>query len=474
MVFSSAVFLFIFLPVTLVLYFVPLYKNRKKEIEKQNFILLVMSLIFYAWGEPVYIILMLISIFFNYNIGLDIAHKKSNGKHKRAKFIFICGVVFNLFVLGFFKYSGFIIENLNSVFGLSIENRELPLPVGISFYTFQILSYVVDVWLGKVKAQKKLIPFAAYITMFPQLIAGPIVQYSDIEKQLTDRNVTVEKFADGIIYFIRGLGKKVLFANTIGAVYTEISGFDFKEMSVVTAWIGIICYTLQLYFDFSGYSDMAVGLGKMMGFDFVRNFNYPYTAQSITDFWRRWHISLSSWFRDYVYIPLGGNRKGTVRTIINILIVWSLTGLWHGAQWNFIAWGAFYGVLLIIEKYVLKNLLPHIPQILRHIFTMIVVMIGWVLFSSSDLSSALSYISVMIGACGNAFFDNTALYLLMTNGFAIVLMSISSFGFFELTPTIRNEALATRLKSFGYIVIFILCVAYLISETYNPFLYFRF
>lgn len=474
MVFSSAVFLFIFLPVTLALYFIPIFENRKKEIEKQNFILLVMSLIFYAWGEPVYIILMLISIFFNYNIGLDIEYTKNKGKNKKAKFIFLCGVAFNLFVLGFFKYSGFVTENLNSIFGLSLENRELPLPVGISFYTFQILSYVADVWLGKVKAQKKLVPFAAYITMFPQLIAGPIVQYSDIEKQLTQRSVTVEKFADGIIYFIRGLGKKVLFANTIGAVYTEVTGYDFEKMSVATAWIGIICYTLQLYFDFSGYSDMAVGLGKMLGFDFVRNFNYPYTAQSITDFWRRWHISLSSWFRDYVYIPLGGNRKGTARTILNILIVWSLTGLWHGAEWNFIAWGAFYGILLIIEKYLLKNLLSHIPKVLRHILTMVVVMVGWVLFSSADLTSALSYISAMIGASGNAFFDNTALYLLMTNGFAIILMSVSSFGFFELTPSIRNEALAVRLKSIGYIIIFILCIAYLISETYNPFLYFRF
>lgn len=474
MVFSSAVFLFAFLPTALALYFIPLSRNGQREINKKNFVLLVMSLIFYAWGEPTYILLMLISIFFNYNAGIDIEHQFEKGRKKTAKFVFICALIFNLFVLGYFKYAGFITENLNSIFGLSLQNRELPLPVGISFYTFQIISYVADVYRGKVKAQISILPFAAYITMFPQLIAGPIVQYADIEKQLTNRTVTLEKFADGIIYFIRGLGKKVLFANTIGAVYTEILSGDIGKASMATAWIGIVCYTLQIYFDFSGYSDMAVGLGKMMGFEFVRNFNFPYLAESVTDFWRRWHISLSSWFRDYVYIPLGGNRKGDFRTIINILIVWSLTGLWHGAQWNFIAWGGFYGILLIVEKYLLKDILPKIPKLIRHILTMLVVMIGWVLFSSTDITSALSYLGAMFGVGGNVIFDSEASYLISSNGFAIILMSLSAFGFFDAMPKFRNKNVRVPLTCIVYILIFVLCIVYLISETYNPFLYFRF
>ncbi len=474
MVFSSSVFLFMFLPLTLAMYFFPLFEDKQRETEKRNLILLVVSLVFYAWGEPTYIILMLISIFFNYNIGIDIEHQFQNGKQGKARFLFICALIFNVFILGYFKYAGFVVENLNGIFGLSLENKELPLPVGISFYTFQILSYVIDVYLKKVKAQQKLIPFAAYITMFPQLIAGPIVQYSDVEKQLTNRVVTKEKFADGIIFFIRGLGKKVLFANTIGAVYTDISVSDTSEMSMATAWIGILCYTLQIYFDFSGYSDMAVGLGKMMGFEFVRNFNFPYTAISITDFWRRWHISLSSWFRDYIYIPLGGNRKGTARTIFNILVVWSLTGLWHGAEWNFVAWGAFYGVLLIAEKYLLKDLLRIIPIPVRRILTMVVVMIGWVFFSSTDINSAFGYLGAMFGVYGNVIFDSNASYLLMSYGFGIIIMCLSASGFFEKVPDLRNKYALVVCKSAGYTLIFILCIAYLISETYNPFLYFRF
>lgn len=474
MVFSSSAFLFLFLPLTLALYFLPISRDRQIEIKKRNFVLLAVSLVFYAWGEPTYIILMLISIFFNYNIGIDIEHQFQNDKPKRAKLVFILSIAFNLFVLGYFKYAGFVTDNLNSMLGFSLENKALPLPVGISFYTFQILSYVIDVYQKKVKAQHKLVPFACYITMFPQLIAGPIVQYSDVEKQLTERRVTREKFADGIIFFVRGLGKKVLFANTIGAVYTEVLTFGNDNISVATAWIGIICYTLQIYFDFSGYSDMAVGLGKMMGFEFVRNFNFPYTAISITDFWRRWHISLSSWFRDYVYIPLGGNRKGIIRTIINILIVWSLTGLWHGAQWNFIAWGAFYGILLITEKYLLKDVLRIIPIPLRKALTMVVVIIGWVFFSAEDIGSAVTYLQAMLGTAGNTLFDSTAGYLLMSNGFGIFIMSLSACGVFDSFPRPNNKNALVIATSVLYTAIFILCIAFLISETYNPFLYFRF
>ena len=473
MVFSSAAFMFAFLPITLLLYFVPVFRDERKETGKRNLVLCLVSLVFYAWGEPVHILLMLLSILFNYLVGLDIQKHRDEEKNSRALFIFC--LVFNLFMLGFFKYSGFFVNNINSLFGTSIEYNAPPLPVGISFYTFQILSYVIDVYKGELKAQKNIIYFGCYVTMFPQLIAGPIVQYSDIEKQLSERKVTSDGFVYGIRMFIKGLCKKVLFANTIGAVYTEIMGLgDIRELSVATAWIAVICYTLQIYFDFSGYSDMAIGLGKMFGFDFVQNFNFPYKADSIKDFWRRWHISLSTWFRDYVYIPLGGNRKGTLRAIFNTLVVWALTGMWHGAAWNFIAWGAFYGILLIIEKYLLSDILEKIPSFIRHIGTMIVVMLGWVFFSSETLGDALTLIGSMVGLNSNALLDSQAMYYLSCYGFAIAVMSLSSFGFFESVPEIRNKKLSRALLTAGYAAAFVLCIAYLISETYNPFLYFRF
>ncbi len=471
MVFSSATFLFIFLPLSLGLYFLKFFPNsNKRETAKRNLILLIFSLIFYAWGEPVYVVLMLLSIIFNYFIGLDIELHRDSEKAKKAILIF--GIIFNLFALGFFKYSGFVTENLNKYFSLSIEFTAPALPVGISFYTFQILSYIIDVYRGT-KAQKGFVSFACYVTMFPQLIAGPIVQYGDIEKQLKKRVVTRQKFAAGILIFIKGLGKKVLFANTIGAFYTQVTGYELSSMGALTAWIGIICYTLQIYFDFSGYSDMAVGLGKMLGFDFVQNFNLPYAAKSITDFWRRWHISLSSWFRDYVYIPLGGNRVNTGRHIFNIFAVWTLTGLWHGAAWNFIAWGFLYGALLLVEKYLLKNVLEKLPDIFRHFGTMLVVILGWVLFSAVDFSAAIEYIKAMLGFSGGLV-DSNSLYLLRNSFFSVFVMSLSAFGVFTKLPRIKNNRLRVGVMCAGYIVILIACIAYLISETYNPFLYFRF
>lgn len=472
MVFSSTVFLFAFLPVTLLLYFIRIFPNsKKKETAKKNLILLISSLVFYAWGEPVYVLLMALSIAFNYFIALDIEMHRD--KRNKMKLILVFGIAFNVFALGFFKYAGFITESLNSFFSLDIKFNAPALPIGISFYTFQIISYIVDVYRG-VKAQRKIVPFAAYVTMFPQLIAGPIVQYGDIEKQLNKRTVSREKFAAGIIIFVKGLGKKVLFANTIGSFCTQIYNLEPSSLSVVSAWIGIICYTLQIYFDFSGYSDMAIGLGKMFGFDFVQNFRFPYMAKSITDFWRRWHISLSSWFRDYIYIPLGGNRVGPVRHIMNILFVWSLTGLWHGAAWNFIAWGCFYGVLLIAEKYLLKNVLNRIPSWLRHVSTMIVVMIGWVLFSKEDFASAFEYIKIMFGIGSAGFFDSTAAYYLSASWLSIVVMSLSAFGFFAKMPRVKNYRFNVITMMIGYTFVFVLCIAYLVSETYNPFLYFRF
>ncbi|MBQ4267194.1 MAG: MBOAT family protein [Clostridia bacterium] len=473
MVFSSAAFLFAFLPLVVGFYYLPVYrKSEKRQIRYKNTVLCVSSLLFYAWGEPVYIVLMLLSIVFNYFVGIDIEENVYNEKKK--KFALALGIGYNIFALGFFKYSGFIVNSLNGAFGTEIDYSPLPLPIGISFYTFQIMSYIIDVYYGTVRAQRKIMPFMTYISMFPQLIAGPIVQYSDIEEELQERSVSVEKFAAGIIFFIRGLGKKVLFANTIGAVYTDISSGDITEASVVTSWIGIIAYTLQIYFDFSGYSDMAVGLGKMFGFNFCKNFDLPYTATSITDFWRRWHISLSSWFRDYVYIPLGGNRVSKPRHILNILIVWSLTGLWHGAAWNFVAWGAFYGILLLAEKYIFKNLIEKTPRLLRHIITLVVVMLGWVLFASPTLTDAVSYMATMFGFGDKVFIDSTAKYLLSTNAFSMIFMSLSAFGAFSNLPRTKNFRINVTVLSISYLVIFILSIIYLISETYNPFLYFRF
>jgi len=468
MVFSSATFLFAFLPVTLILYFFRLFPgNEKKEISKKNIILLLSSLLFYAWGEPVYVLLMMLSILFNYLIGRDMEMHREN--KAKMRLILIAGLAFNIFALGFFKYSGFIAD----IFSSESDFTAPSLPVGISFYTFQIISYIVDVYRGT-PAQKKIVPFACYITMFPQLIAGPIVQYGDIEKQLYSRKITSQKMAAGIIFFIRGLGKKVLFANTIGAFYTEVSALEVSSLSVATAWLGIICYTLQIYFDFSGYSDMAVGLGKMLGFDFYMNFNFPYKAKSVTEFWRRWHISLGNWFRDYVYIPLGGNRVSIPRNIFNILTVWTLTGLWHGVAWNFIAWGALYGLLLIIEKFLLKKILDKIPSFIRHAGTMLVVMIGWVFFSHESFTDAFTYIKAMFGLLGNPLTDSVSAYLLSGAWLSAVIMSLSAFGFFEKLPRPKNFRINTAVMTVAYMLIFILSIAYLISETYNPFLYFRF
>ncbi|MCM1364471.1 MAG: MBOAT family protein [Faecalibacterium sp.] len=473
MLFSSMTFLFVFLPLVMILYFIPVFESPKKELNKKNLILCLSSLIFYAWGEPVYIVLMLISIFFNYNIGLDMDNNEWKPKKKKAILVF--AVIFNLLVLGFFKYYGFVVDNINNIFDANITHTNLALPVGISFYTFQALSYVIDVYRGDVQPQRKLLPFALYITMFPQLIAGPIVQYSDIETQLESRNINVRKFAVGILFFIRGLGKKVLFANLIGAVYTQITtSANVSELSVVTAWVGILCYTMQIYFDFSGYSDMAIGLGRMFGFNFIQNFNFPYTAKSIKDFWSRWHISLSHWFRDYVYIPLGGNRKGTARTIFNTAVVWTLTGLWHGASWNFVIWGAYYGILLIIEKFVLKDKIEKIPGWLRHVLTMIIVMIGWVFFSSENLSAAWQYLMSMFALNHNTFFDSGAQYYLSTSVFPLILMSASAFGLIKSIPKFKKPSLRLGVQSVGYIIIFVACIIFLISDTYNPFLYFRF
>lgn len=468
MLFSSIVFLFSFLPAVMILYYL-------LPVRFRNVILLLASLVFYAWGEPVYLFLMLLSILFNYFSGLDIARNLQDKRAAKRSLVF--NLIINLAVLGFFKYEGFVLDTLNGILPVHISYHALPLPIGISFYTFQILSYIIDVYRGNVKVQTNLPNFALYVTMFPQLIAGPIVQYADVDEQLASREISRTKFGEGSMYFIRGLAKKVLLANTSGMIFTEVSGLAKDNIAVMTAWLGAFAYMFQIYFDFSGYSDMAIGLGKMFGFEFNMNFNYPYVSKSITEFWRRWHISLSSWFRDYVYIPLGGNRVSKIKHIRNLLIVWFLTGLWHGAAWNFVAWGLYYGVILIIEKYLLSPVLDRLPDVVRHIYSIVLVVIGWVLFFSSSFGQAADYIRVMFGAGAHGFADRESMYLLTSN---LILWLILIFGstplvHFRYEHMLRSKKWNTTIiNSVVYAALFIVCIAYLLTETYNPFLYFRF
>lgn len=470
MIFSSVFFIFIFLPVTLAIYFLVPKAGK-------NLVLLITSLIFYAWGEPVYILLMVFSISFNYISGMEIDYYRNQGKKEIVRFTFWLAVAVNLGVLMFFKYYGFLLENLNLILPFQIPYKELSLPVGISFYTFQTLSYIIDVYKDKVAVQKSFINFGTYISMFPQLIAGPIVRYADIEEQLDSRKITPGKFGSGVTWFLRGLGKKVLLANTIGMAYDSIIALPDGSISVLSAWIGCIAYTFQIYFDFSGYSDMAIGLGKMFGFTFMENFKYPYISDSITEFWRRWHISLSSWFREYVYIPLGGNRRGTAKTIRNIFIVWLLTGFWHGAAWNFIFWGLYYGVLLLLEKYVFKSQLEKLPGALKHIYTLVFVMIGWVFFFSPGLKDAAGYIGRMFGIGTYGIVDATAIYYLKNYIILILICSVCSipytFRWFQ-TKLTHGSIWGKRVALGFYVLIFFLSTAYLVNATYNPFLYFRF
>lgn len=468
MLFSSIVFLFSFLPAVMILYYL-------LPVRFRNVILLLASLVFYAWGEPVYLFLMLLSILFNYFSGLDIARNLQDKRAAKRSLVF--NLIINLAVLGFFKYEGFVLDTLNGILPVHISYHALPLPIGISFYTFQILSYIIDVYRGNVKVQTNLPNFALYVTMFPQLIAGPIVQYADVDEQLASREVSRTKFGEGSMYFIRGLAKKVLLANTSGMIFTEVSGLAKGNIAVMTAWLGAFAYMFQIYFDFSGYSDMAIGLGKMFGFEFNMNFNYPYVSKSITEFWRRWHISLSSWFRDYVYIPLGGNRVSKIKHIRNLLIVWFLTGLWHGAAWNFVAWGLYYGVILIIEKYLLSPVLDRLPDVVRRIYSIVLIVIGWVLFFSSSFGQAADYIRVMFGAGAHGFADRESMYLLTSN---LILWLILIFGSTPLVHFRYEHMLRTKkwnttiINSVVYAALFIVCIAYLVTETYNPFLYFRF
>ena len=469
MIFSSVFFVFLFLPIVLLAYFIVPGKLK-------NVVILISSLIFYAWGEPVYIVLMIFSIVYNYIAGIEIDYHREEGRDGRVKFVFLMSVVVNLLILGFFKYYGFVIDNLNHILPIEIPNRALALPIGISFYTFQTLSYVIDVYWGNVKVQKNLIYFGTYISMFPQLIAGPIVRYADVEEQLSGRRVSLAKIGSGAAWFLRGLGKKVLLANNIGMAYDAIAALPGDEVSVLAAWIGCAAYTFQIYFDFSGYSDMAIGLGRMFGFDFMKNFDYPYTSTSITEFWRRWHISLGSWFREYVYIPLGGNRVSTPKHIRNLFVVWMLTGLWHGAAWNFIFWGIYYGVLLMVEKYLFMDILERLPRIIRHIYTMLLVMIGWVFFFSPSMGSAVGYIGRMFGIGAAGLVNPTAVYYLYNYILLFLVLIICSvpYTYKKFSGFMQRRRSRLGVAIAAYVAIFVLSAAYLVNATYNPFLYFRF
>ena len=391
MVFSSLMFLFRFLPVVLVLYFLVPRKIK-------NSVLFFASLIFYAWGEPIYVILMLFSTIVDYTHGRFVYTLKQKNEMKKARLVVASSMIINLALLGFFKYADFIIGNLNLIPGIEIPLLKLALPIGISFYTFQTMSYTVDIYRGDALPQKNIISFGAYVALFPQLIAGPIVQYNTVAEQLEGRKETMDSFAEGVMRFMSGLGKKVLLANNIGLLWDMISVRPSGEVPVLLAWLGITAYAFQIYFDFSGYSDMAIGLGKMLGFHFLENFDYPYISRSITEFWRRWHMSLGSWFRSYVYIPLGGNRKGLPMQIRNIAIVWLLTGIWHGASWNFLIWGAYFGVFLILEKlFWLDFLKKH--KILSHIYTIVLVWVGWAIFAFDNMAKGAEYLKAMFGLC---------------------------------------------------------------------------
>ncbi len=464
MLFSSIPFLFYFLPLTMILYFVA--PGRLK-----NTVLLFTSLLFYAWGEPKYLIFMLGAILQGYILGLLIGKYRGT---KLSKVFVTLSIVISLGLLCYCKYADFFISNFNAITGLSVPLLKIALPIGISFYTFQILSYTVDVYRGEVASQKNIINFAAYVAMFPQLIAGPIVRYSDIAAQLENRTHTMEKTAYGVKRFTIGLAKKILLANVLGELVSEFKGSD--EKSVLFVWIYAIAYTLHIYFDFSGYSDMAIGLGKIFGFDFLENFNYPYISSSITEFWRRWHMSLGSWFRDYLYIPLGGNRVSKWRWFLNILAVWMATGFWHGAEWNFILWGLMYAVLLISEKLWIKD---KVPKAVGHVYTMLFVILGFVLFDAAGVGDAFANIGAMFGASGLPAVTSETLYNLRSYGVVLVISVICATPFIsKLAARVRNSAAGDRVLNIAEPVLIIValavCTAFLVDGSFNPFLYFRF
>ena len=471
MVFSTPFFLFFYLPIVLAVYYIAPLKFR-------NAVLLLLNLIFYGWGEPIYILIMFASIAIDYTHGMLVTRCQAKGNDKGARLAVASSVIFNLALLGVFKYSDFVIGNLNALLGTSIPLTGLKLPIGISFYTFQTMSYTIDVYRGDAHAQKNIITFGTFVTLFPQLIAGPIIKYKDLDDQLEHRTHSPEQFAAGVQTFVVGLAKKVLIANNIGSLWDTIKATELSGLTVVGAWLGAIVCALQLYFDFSGYSDMAIGLGRMPGFEFLKNFDYPFISKSISEFWRRWHISLGSWFREYVYFPLGGSRKGKWRTCLNLLIVWSLTGIWHGAAWNFVLWGLYFGVLILCERTFWGKALEKFPGWLQHVYTLFLVIVSFAIFGVEDMAKLPGYLAAMFGFAGGGVVNAATLYYLRSY-LPVLLVS-----FVAATPLVTNlvkrhwgvdrSKVGRVLLPIGLMAGMVLCTAYLVDATYNPFLYFRF
>ena len=470
MAFNDLSFVFLFFPVVLLIHWaVPAMLK--------NAVLLIFSLIFFAWGSPTYVLLMILLILFNYFSGMQIANQKREGNDKYAKFALVTAVTADLLLLGFFKYWGFLLDNINGLLGTSLAAPQAAMPLGVSFFTFSLLSYLYDVYRDKAPAVENILDFSLFVTFFPKLVSGPIVQYSAFQKQLKDRTCNAVKFGKGCRLFLIGLAKKVLLSNILGTTFYAVSALPANNISVVTAWLGTLSYALMLYFDFSGYSDMAIGLASMFGFSFDDNFNYPYMAVSITDFWRRWHISLGAWFRDYIYIPLGGSWVETPKVIRKLFVVWLFTGIWHGASWNFIFWGLYYGVLQLIEKFLLKDLLEKIPSFIRILFTQLLVLIGWVFFFSPSLGSAFMWLARMLGMGTAGVLDATAKYYLSSSA---VILIIGVFAAFPIGAKWGNKLMKKKNKMPIYLsivwfaILLILCIAGMMSSTYSSFLYFQF
>ena len=467
MVFSGITFLYFFLPAVLLVYMLVPKKCK-------NIILLIAGLLFYSWGEPAYFWVMIASSLVDYAAGLYMNRTESKGKRRAA---LVVSMVADLGFLFVFKYSGFVVDVINKAFGTNIPRPDLPLPIGISFYTFQSMSYTIDIFRKKTKVQKNFINYLTYVSLFPQLVAGPIVRYNEVADSLTDRTSNADTIGEGAALFIKGLAKKVLIANNIGALWTEVKGMDFSSISVLTAWLGILAFTFQIYFDFSGYSDMARGLGRMFGFEFPVNFDHPYQSKSVTEFWRRWHITLGSWFREYLYIPLGGNRLGTARTFFNLAVVWILTGFWHGASFNFICWGAFYALLLIIERAGFSKVLEKLPPLVSTLYTFIMVVIGWVMFDLDTMGDFFRYLKAMFSV--KKAVDPYSLYLLASFGIMFALCIFASTDLWgKLCGKIQAKEKGGKIMAVAApavrIMLLLLCTCYLVDATYNPFLYFRF
>ena len=474
MVFSSLLFLFRFLPCVFILYFITpsCMKNTWK-----NLVLFLVSLVFYAWGEPIYIVLMLFSTVVDYINGGLAGYFIQRENKKAAKVFVLLSVIINLSLLGVFKYTGFITDIWNQVTGMDIRVKELALPIGISFYTFQTMSYTIDVYRKDAKPERNIINFGAYVSMFPQLIAGPVVRFKEIAVYLRERKGSIEKLSYGVLRFVTGLGKKVIFANQAGEIFKTVTAYSGENLTTVSVWFGMLMFALQIYFDFSGYSDMAIGLMAIFGFDIPENFDYPYMSKSITEFWRRWHISLGTWFKEYVYIPLGGSKKSMARTFINIFTVWFLTGLWHGASWNFIAWGIYFCLFLVLEKLGLLKILDRLPALVSRVYALTIIYFGWLLFAWEDIAHHRVFIKAMTGSAGAGFVNNNTMYLVVSNAVLLALLIIGSTNIPAKLGTwvcLKNEVLAVILKTLFIVGVFLVSVAYLVNGTYNPFLYFRF